>query len=217
MKVVKYREKDYYSNENERHIGKMCQDVIALFGAINISGTGRIDKDEFADLFYHLDLDISEEYLIKLFNAADRDGSGAIEIGDFLTTFHESKKEQGVYETRLKETFEMMDLDNDGYLSREEIKECILATCRDTPEAMIFSLIEDADTNEDGHISYTEFLEMWRTYGKNVTKDRADSLYEIITSQATDGRIKQKAQSKYVNEETMTTQLHGTSRIKRKP
>ena len=49
-------------------------DLIALFGAINISGTGRIDKDEFADLFYHLDLDISEEYLIKLFNAADRDG-----------------------------------------------------------------------------------------------------------------------------------------------
>ena len=48
--------------------------MLALFGAINISGTGRIDKDEFADIFYHLDLDISDDYLIKLFNAADKDG-----------------------------------------------------------------------------------------------------------------------------------------------
>ena len=47
---------------------------MALFGAINISGTGRIDKDEFADLFYHLDLMVSDEYLNKLFNAADKDG-----------------------------------------------------------------------------------------------------------------------------------------------
>ena len=47
---------------------------MALFGAINISGTGRIDKDEFADLFYHLDLIVSDEYLNKLFNAADKDG-----------------------------------------------------------------------------------------------------------------------------------------------
>ena len=58
----------------------------------------------------------------------------------------------------------MMDLDNDGYLSREEIKECILVTCRDTPEAMIFSLIEDADTNEDGHVSYTGTFEFTKKF-----------------------------------------------------
>eukprot|EP00112_Aurelia_sp_Birch-Aquarium-sp1_P024836 Seg8003.1 transcript_id=Seg8003.1/GoldUCD/mRNA.D3Y31 product=Squidulin protein_id=Seg8003.1/GoldUCD/D3Y31 len=182
-------------------------DLLALFGAINISGTGRIDKDEFADIFYHLDLEISDDYLIKLFNAADKDGSGAIEIGDFIETFNLSKKNQGLYESRLHETFEMMDLDGNGYLSRNEVKQCIMVNCNDTPEEIIHNLIDDADVNEDGQISYTEFLDMWKTYGKRVTKDRTESMYEIITSKAPEGRIKQKIVSKHVNEETETTRL----------
>ena len=50
-------------------------DILALFGAINISGTGKIDKDEFADMLYYLNLEVSDDYLIKLFNAADKDGN----------------------------------------------------------------------------------------------------------------------------------------------
>ena len=62
-----------FSRKNNLHFCPFS-DLIALFGAINISGTGRIDKDEFADLFYHLDLAVSDEYLLTLFNAADKDG-----------------------------------------------------------------------------------------------------------------------------------------------
>lgn len=55
-------------------VSSFSPDLVALFGAINISGTGRIDRDEFADLFYHLELVVTDEYLNKLFHAADKDG-----------------------------------------------------------------------------------------------------------------------------------------------
>jgi len=183
------------------------EDLIALFGAINISGTGRIDKDEFADLFYHLDLAVSDEYLLTLFNAADKDGSGAIEIGDFLTTFYDTKLQEGVHESRLKETFEKMDLNKNGLLSQFEIKECMRKNCMDATEHMINAIIKDADTNEDGQISYTEFLQLWKVYGKKVTRDRTENMYEAITGNATDGRIRKRTIASHANEETMTTWL----------
>ena len=49
----------------------------------------------------------------------------------------------------------MMDLDGNGYLSRNEVKQCIMVNCNDTPEEIINNLIDDADMNEDGQISYT--------------------------------------------------------------
>ena len=49
----------------------------------------------------------------------------------------------------------MLDLDGDGFLSRDEIKECIEMNCMDSTEEMVNSLIDDADTNEDGQVSYT--------------------------------------------------------------
>ena len=53
----------------------------------------------------------------------------------------------------------------------------------------------------------SEFLQLWKTYGKKVTKDRADSMYDVIINQASDGRIKQKAPLQHINEETLTTKL----------
>ena len=49
----------------------------------------------------------------------------------------------------------MMDLNGDGVLSHGEIKEGILKNCVDATEEMIHVIISDADTNEDGKVSYT--------------------------------------------------------------
>ena len=48
---------------------------------------------------------------------------------------------------------------------------------------------------------------MWKKFGKQVTKDRTESMYEIITGPASDGRIRQKIPVLYVNPETITTAL----------
>ena len=49
----------------------------------------------------------------------------------------------------------MMDLNGDGFLSHCEIKECILKNCVDATEDMVDTIISDADTNDDGRVSYT--------------------------------------------------------------
>ena len=72
-----------------------------------------------------------------------------------MATFYETKLQEEVHENTLKETFEKMDLNKDGLLSHFEIKECLLQNCIDATEHMITAIIEDADTNEDGKVSYS--------------------------------------------------------------
>ena len=69
-------------------------------------------------------------------------------------TFEENSKTRSIYEARLQETFEMMDVDGNGFLSISEVKDVVSIVCSDTPDEEIESLIEDADVNKDGQISY---------------------------------------------------------------
>ena len=130
-------------------------------------------------------------------------GSGAIEIGDFIETFNQSKKSQGLYESRLQETFEMMDLDGNGYLSRNEVKQCIMVNCNDTPEEIINNLIDDADMNEDGQISYTgkEKTHLRHTTPFETTVNCNDTLEEIINNLIDDADMNEDGQISYMGKE----------------
>ncbi len=49
----------------------------------------------------------------------------------------------------------MMDTDGNGFLSRAELKDCTSIVCEDIPDDVIDGLIEEADVNKDGQVSYS--------------------------------------------------------------
>ena len=58
------------------------------------------------------------------------------------------------------ETFDELDKDNNGVLSKEELYQCLMEELA-LWEFEARSLVDDFDTNDDGAINKTEFIQMW--------------------------------------------------------
>jgi hypothetical protein len=74
-----------------------------------------------------------------------------------------------IEEYRLAEAFDLMDVDDSGYISRENLR-FILGD--HTDERYIDQLIAEADFKRDGRISYEEFLQVF-------SKQTHDNIYAI--------------------------------------
>jgi len=59
-----------------------------------------------------------------------------------------------------KATFEMVDVDGDGYITAAELKSLMHALGQDISEARSVEIVVQADGNRDGRISLAEFAEL---------------------------------------------------------
>ncbi|CAO2838131.1 unnamed protein product [Amaranthus hypochondriacus] len=99
-----------------------------------------------------------------ILDAADVDGNGTLECGEFLTlTIHLQKMGD---DEHLKRAFKYFDKDQSGYIEFEELKQELYtddATDNTNCEQIIRDILFDADLNKDGRIDYNEFRAMMHT------------------------------------------------------
>jgi EF-hand domain pair len=86
----------------------------------------------------------------------DIDGSGKIRYTEFLAATMEAVG--AISEERLAEAFDLLDSDDSGYISCENLLGLLGS---DMTQAEIASIINEVDENGDGQISYQEFLTLW--------------------------------------------------------
>jgi hypothetical protein len=82
-----------------------------------------------------------------------------------------------IEEYRLAEAFDLMDVDDSGYISRENLK-YILGD--HTDERYIDQLIAEADFKRDGRICYDEFLQLF-------SQQKHDNIYAIYEGTKAEG------------------------------
>lgn len=64
-----------------------------------------------------------------------------------------------VTEDRIAEAFDRLDSDDTGYISKKNLQDILDSDC----DEVIEGIIRNVDINNDGRISYKEFLEAFRT------------------------------------------------------
>ncbi|MEO3824403.1 EF-hand domain-containing protein [Actinomadura sp. B10D3] len=57
-------------------------------------------------------------------------------------------------------TFELVDVDGDGYISTEELKNLMAKLGQDVTDTRAVEVVVAADANRDGRISLEEFAEL---------------------------------------------------------
>lgn len=62
-------------------------------------------------------------------------------------------------EDRIAEAFDRIDSDDSGYISRQNLQDFLGDQCT---KEQVDEIMESADSNKDGRISYDEFLESFR-------------------------------------------------------
>ena len=123
----------------------------------------------------------------RFFPTQDLDGTGKIRYTEFLAATIEANG--AISEERLAEAFDRLDADDTGYISVENLKE-MLGEGFATED--IEAIIKEAATDNDGKISYAEFLALWEDHNElkrdefiqeiTVLKSKTDSERSVTLS-----------------------------------
>ena len=140
--------------------------------------TGTLNEREFERLLDKLGMD-GRTFGRPMFDAFDQDNSGAMDLHEFflgMALLLSSREE------RLKNAFTMLDANESGGISREEV-EMFLRTVspasasRQTVRSLAAGIISDADANKGGTVSFSEFM-AWP--GKQSVLDWIDEYHERV-------------------------------------
>jgi len=155
------------------HIKKLALAIIAhnatvddvfnlreIFETFDTTKSGRITYDEFKEaLSSH---QYSEDDLKLMFSNADTFGDGHINYTEFLAATMETQGQ--IAEDKLKEVFRYLDRDESGFISKDNLKGLLSKTYT---ESFINEVISEADIDNDGQISFDEFLIAFQCRTKN--------------------------------------------------
>ena len=100
---------------------------------------------------------INLELIEEIFKSIDTDGSGSIEYTEFISASLD--KSLYLQKEKLREAFNLFDVDHSGKISNVEIAK-VLGMDKRSKE--ISKILEKYDTNKDGEIDFEEFFEMMK-------------------------------------------------------
>merc|ERR1711915_851914 len=107
-------------------------------------------------LMKKLGVEVSEEDRILEF---DKDKDGTIDFNEFLILMKDVVTD--VHDdTRLHEAFTMFDKDNNGFIDINELGDIMQKLGQNLNLNHLLEMIESADMNKDGKISFEEFKKL---------------------------------------------------------
>lgn len=136
------------------------------FTRLDKSGNGTLSPEE---LFVHCaSLGVDEEHARAIFKQLDQGNRGAISWSDFVTALVTS--EQYLQRETCEAAFRTIDKSGNGTICLEDFKvmfsneqDGVSSKCvHGMPEDQVEEMFRDADTNNDGTLSYDEFVAVLR-------------------------------------------------------
>ena len=107
----------------------------------------------------------TEEELDELTYAMDYNQDGWIEIEEFIIAMANAKQGQAyyvyngeLYRRKMKADFKAIDLDGDGYVCKNELREMANTLGYEITEEELDALMDDMDDDKNGRIDFQEFV-----------------------------------------------------------
>uniref|UniRef100_H2Z2P9 EF-hand domain-containing protein n=1 Tax=Ciona savignyi TaxID=51511 RepID=H2Z2P9_CIOSA len=132
------------------------------------SDDGTISTKELSKLMKMLGQNPTSEDLTEMIAEVDIDGSGTIDFEEFcLMMYRQMQAEEEAKipergEKELSEAFRLFDLNGDGFIDWDELKEAMEGTGESIEKWEVDDMMNDGDKNQDGMLDYEEFLNMMK-------------------------------------------------------
>jgi len=141
------------------------------FDQFDTANNGVISSKEFQaalkDKCSYTDAEIEE-----MFNSIDINRNGHIMYTEFIAATLEAQGQ--LNEDRIAEAFDRLDVDDSGSISKANMLDFLADT--GASKAEIEKIIEGADTDANGAVSYNEFLAMFRSDNEDTNSSLINSL-----------------------------------------
>ncbi|XP_066336426.1 calmodulin-like isoform X2 [Miscanthus floridulus] len=147
---------------------KQIEEFREAFSLFDKDGDGTITTKELGTVMRSLGQSPTEEELQGMVDEVDADGSGAIDFQEFLTLLARQMREaNGADEDELREAFRVFDQDQNGFISRDELRHVLQNLGEKLSDEELAEMLREADSDGDGQINYTEFAKVMLAKRRN--------------------------------------------------
>ncbi|KAM1100631.1 hypothetical protein FF1_007058 [Malus domestica] len=150
------------------------------FQMMDAGNKGKVTIEELRSGIQQLGQNIPDPDLQILMEAADVDGDGALNYGEFVAVTVHLKRMAN--DEHLHKAFSFFDQNQSGYIEIEELRNALTDDVDTGGEEVIHAIMHDVDTDKDGRISYEEFAAMmkagtdWRKASRQYSRERFNSI-----------------------------------------
>lgn len=131
----------------------------AEFKKIDVDGTGMIEEDELALIFKKSNIAMTDEQIREMITEIDYQGNGKINYTEFLAAT--INLNTFLDESKLKTIFAMMDTDQSGELTHDNIRNAMMKLGMDMSCEEICDIIKKHDFSNDKSINFEEFKQIF--------------------------------------------------------
>ncbi|XP_016046936.2 centrin-2 isoform X1 [Erinaceus europaeus] len=137
------------------------QEIREAFDLFDADGTGTIDVKELKVAMRALGFEPKKEEIKKMISEIDKERTGKMNFGDFLTVMTQKMSEKDTKEEILK-AFKLFDDDETGKISFNNLKRVARELGENLTDEELQEMIDEADRDGDGEVSKQEFLRIMK-------------------------------------------------------
>ncbi|KAM0952123.1 putative protein kinase CAMK-CDPK family [Dioscorea sansibarensis] len=151
-----------------------------MFRLMDTNNDGVVTFEELKAGLQKVGSKLTEIEMKMLMEAADIDGNGVLDYGEFVAiTVHLQRIEN---DKHLRRAFLFFDKNGSGYIETDELKEALSDESGHVDTQVLNDILQEVDVDRDGRISYEDFVIMmksgtdWRKASRQYSRERYKSL-----------------------------------------
>eukprot|EP01029_Cantina_marsupialis_P028283 TRINITY_DN775963_c0_g1_i1.p1 TRINITY_DN775963_c0_g1~~TRINITY_DN775963_c0_g1_i1.p1 ORF type:complete len:161 (+),score=54.48 TRINITY_DN775963_c0_g1_i1:87-569(+) len=132
------------------------EEIREAFNLFDTDGSGSIDPKELKAAMQSLGFEAKNATIYQMIGDIDKDGSGNIDFDEFLDMMTAKMSDKDSKED-VRKVFNLFDDDQTGKVSLRNLKRVAKELGETMTDGELMEMIERADTDNDGEISFDEF------------------------------------------------------------
>ncbi|XP_052765541.1 uncharacterized protein LOC128206879 isoform X2 [Mya arenaria] len=133
--------------------------ILQSFSVLDENGDGRISKTEIARAYRLAGFNPTKGELESIVKEHDENDDGYIDFEEYFNVMRSKMIKVDFEKERMKTAFQVLDTNNDGYITADELRHALTRAGGHFTELEIADIIGRADKNHDGKIDYKEFVD----------------------------------------------------------